>query len=275
MHTRPIPSTGELLPIIGLGTYKGFDTLPGSASYTQLPGVLDALLASGGSVIDSSPMYGHAETAVGRLLAAAQHAATPFLATKVWTPGREAGIAQMQRSMALLGTDRVDLMQVHNLVDCSTHLATLREWKRAGRIRYVGVTHYTASAYAELESVLRTEPMDFVQINYSVADRVAEQRLLPLAMDRGIAVLANLPLGSGGVLRSVRGRSMPTWAATELDCTSWAQLLLKFVIGHPAVTCAIPGTSSAAHMADNALAGNGPLPDAQMRERIANCWGGP
>lgn len=270
MHTRPIPSTGELLPVIGLGTYKGFDTTPGSAKYMQLPGVLDALFAVGGTVIDSSPMYGHAEAAVGSLLGAKTHP-KPFLATKVWTRGRDAGIQQMQQSMALMGTACMDLMQVHNLVDCKVHLATLRDWKAARRIRYLGVTHYTASAYAELEAVLRAEPLDFVQLNYSVADRAAEQRLLPLAADRGIAVLANVPLGSGDLLRSVQGRKLPAWAA-ELGCTSWSQLLLKYVIGHPAVTCAIPGTGSAAHMADNTQAGVGPLPDQAMRERIAACF---
>ena len=270
MNTRPIPSTGEQLPVIGIGTYKGFDTPPGSSKYKQLPGVLDTLFAAGGSVIDSSPMYGQAEAVVGSLLGAKAHP-KPFLATKVWTRGRDAGITQMRRSMELLDTDCVDLMQVHNLVDCKNHLATLRDWKAAGRIRYLGVTHYTASAYADLEAVLRTEPLDFVQINYSVADRAAQERLLPLAMERGIAVLVNLPLGSGGVLRSVQGRKLPAWAA-ELGCASWAQLLLKYVVGHPAVTCAIPGTGNAAHMADNAQAGSGPMPDETMCQRIAACW---
>ena len=270
MNTRPIPSTGEQLPVIGLGTYKGFDATVSSSAYQQLPGVLDALFQAGGSVLDSSPMYGKAEAAVGSLLAAKQHP-KPFLATKVWTRGRTAGVEQMERSMALMGTSCLDLMQVHNLVDCTTHLATLRDWKAAGRIRYIGVTHYTASAYPELEAVLRAEPLDFVQLNYSVADRTAEQRLLPLAAERGVAVLANVPLGSGDILRSVQGRGLPAWAA-ELACTSWVQLLLKFVIGHPAVTCAIPGTGKAAHMADNALAGHGPKPDAAMRQRIAAAW---
>ena len=272
MNTRPIPSTGELLPVIGLGTYKGFDTTVGSSAYRQLPGLLDALFAAGSSVIDSSPMYGKAEAAVGSLLAAKQHP-KPFLATKVWTRGRTAGSQQMERSMTLMGAACMDLMQVHNLVDCATHLATLRDWKAAGRIRYIGVTHYTASAYPELEAVLRAERLDFVQFNYSVADRAAEQRLLPLAAERGVAVLANVPLGSGSLLPAVQGRELPPWAA-ELACTSWAQLLLKFVIGHPAVTCAIPGTGNAAHMADNALAGQGPVPDAAMRERIEAAWTG-
>jgi aryl-alcohol dehydrogenase-like predicted oxidoreductase len=173
--------------------------------------------------------------------------------------------------MELLRTDSVDLMQIHNLLDWKTHLKTLRDWKTAGRVRYIGITHYTASAHAELEAVLRTEPLDFVQLNYSVADHAADERLLPLAAERGVAVLANLPLGSGSVLRSVQGRPLPGWAA-DLDCSSWAQLLLKFVLGHPAVTCAIPGTGKAAHMADNARAGEGLLPDEAQRRRILQCW---
>ena len=269
MHTRPIPATGEPLPVIGCGTYKGFDVAPGSGAYAQLPGVLDALFAARGSVLDSSPMYGRAETTVGELLAQPQRRA--FLATKVWTKGRDAGIAQMQRSMTLMKADRLDLMQIHNLVDWKIHLETLRDWKAVGRIRYLGVTHYTSNAYADLETVLRAEPLDFVQLNYSIADREAEKRLLPLAAERGIAVLANLPLGSGGVLRSVKGLPLPGWAA-GLACTSWSQLFLKFVISHPAVTCAIPGTGQAAHMADNAQAGTGPMPDEAQRRRIAKWW---
>ena len=270
MNTRPIPSSGEALPVIGLGTYVGFDVTPGSSKGAALPGVLDALFDAGGSVIDSSPMYGQAEASVGALLRPEKRPAA-FIATKVWTRGREAGIAQMERSLALLGTQRIDLMQVHNLLDWKVHLPTLRGWKDTGRIRYLGVTHYTSSAYAELEAVLRAEPLDFVQLNYSVADRAAERRLLPLAAERGVAVLANLPLGSGAVLRSVDGRALPALAA-ELACTSWAQLFLKFVIGHPAVTCAIPGTGRAAHMADNAQAGEGAMPDEAMRKRILACW---
>ena len=270
MNTRPIPSSGEALPVIGCGTYVGFDVPSDAAAHPQLPGVLDALFSAGGSVLDSSPMYGRAEASVGELLAR-RHEPRVFVATKVWTRGREAGIAQMQRSMALLGTDRIALMQIHNLVDWKLHLKTLRAWKDAGRIRYLGVTHYTSSAYADLEAVLRDEPLDFVQLNLSVADRAAEQRLLPLAAERGVAVLANLPLGSGAVLRSVRGQPLPGWAA-ELGSTSWAQLLLKYVIGHPAVTCAIPGTGRAAHMADNAQAGCTTLPDETQRARILADW---
>jgi aryl-alcohol dehydrogenase-like predicted oxidoreductase len=272
MHTRPIPSSGEQLPVIGCGTYRGFDVAPGSAAFRQLPGVLDALFAAGGAMIDSSPMYGRAEAATGRVLTDMTARAKAFIATKVWTRGREAGIAQMQESESLLRTDRIDLMQVHNLVDWRKHLATLRSWKEAGRVRYIGITHYTASAFADLEAVMRAEPLDFVQLNYSVADRAAEARLLPLAAERGIAIIVNVPFGSGSLLRSLQSRPLPPWAK-ELACVSWSQLLLKFVIGHPAVTCAIPGTGNPAHMADNAGAGGGPVPDEPARARIVAACG--
>lgn len=259
--TRRIPVTGAALPVIGCGTYVGFDESPGTADYARLPGVLETLFAQGGSVIDSSPMYGRAEQTTGELLKQANSRQRAFVATKVWTSGREAGIRQMEESFRLLGVDRVDLMQVHNLLDWRTHLATLRDWKSSGRISYLGVTHYTASAYPQLESVLRAEKPDFVQLNYAIDEREAAQRLLPLAADLGIAVLVNRPFGGGGLLRRVRDRPLPAWAA-ELGATSWAQLLLKFVLSHPAVTCAIPGTSRPEHMADNLAAGRGPLPDA-------------
>lgn len=269
MTKRPIPSTGELLPVIGCGTYVGFDHPPGSEVYSRLPGVLAALFAAGGSVIDSSPMYGRAETTTGELLAAAGARGRAFIATKVWTRGRAEGVRQMQQSLQALRAGRVDLMQVHNLLDWREHLATLRDWKAAGRVRYVGVTHYTASAYAELEAVLRAESLDFVQLDYAIDDRQAERRLLPLAADRGVAVLVNQPFGGGGLLRELAARPLPPWAA-EIGASSWAQLLLKFVLSHPAVTCAIPGTSRPEHMAANAAAGSGPLParrdwDARLR----------
>ncbi|MDH6594013.1 aryl-alcohol dehydrogenase-like predicted oxidoreductase [Variovorax sp. TBS-050B] len=248
--------------MIGCGTWIGFDRRPGSEEYKRLPGVLDALFAAGGKVIDSSPMYGRSEETTGELLAAARLRERAFLATKVWTTGRQAGIAQMEQSFARLRTDRIDLMQVHNLVDWKTQLATLRAWKKKGRIRYIGITHYTASAYGEVEAVLRAEKqLDFLQINYSLDARDAEHRLLPLAADLGVAVIVNMPFGGGGLLRRLRDRPLPAWAA-EIGCTSWAQVLLKFVLSHPAVTCVIPGTSRAEHMADNAAAGAGPIPDA-------------
>jgi diketogulonate reductase-like aldo/keto reductase len=261
--TRVIPSTGKRLPVIGCGTYVGFDEAPGSADYARLPGVLDTLFAHGGSVVDSSPMYGRAEQTTGELLKQANRRPRAFVATKVWTSGREAGIRQMDESFRLLGVDHIELMQVHNLVDWQTHLATLRDWKAAGRISYVGVTHYTASAYPQLESVLRSAKPDFVQLNYALDDREAAQRLLPLAADLGIAVLVNRPFGGGGLLRRLRDRPLPGWAA-EAGATSWAQLLLKFALSHPAVTCAIPGTSRPEHMADNLAAGRGDAPAASF-----------
>jgi diketogulonate reductase-like aldo/keto reductase len=262
MNTRPIPSTQEALPVVGCGTWIGFDQRPGSDEYKRLPGVLEALFAAGGKVIDSSPMYGRSEETTGELLAASkQRENKAFLATKVWTSGREAGIAQMEQSFARLRTERMDLMQVHNLMDWKTHLATLRGWKEKGRVRYIGITHYTASAYDEVEAVLRAEKLDFLQINYSIDAREAEQRLLPLAAERGVAVIVNMPFGGGGLLRRLRDKPLPAWTA-EIGCTSWAQVLLKFVLSHPAVTCTIPGTSRAEHMADNAAAGAGSFPDA-------------
>ena len=261
MNSRPIPATREALPVIGCGTWIGFDQAPGSPEYARLPGVLAALFEAGGRVIDSSPMYGRSEQNTGDLLTAASTQDRAFLATKVWIQGRQAGIAQMEQSLARLKTKRIDLMQVHNLVDWRTHLPILREWKAKGRIRYIGITHYNASAYDEVEAVLRAERLDFLQINYSLDAREAEQRLLPLAAERGMAVIVNMPFGGGGLLRRLQGKPLPDWAA-EIGCTSWAQLLLKFVLGHPSVTCAIPGTSRPEHMADNARAGTGPLPDA-------------
>jgi diketogulonate reductase-like aldo/keto reductase len=216
-------------------------------------------------------MYGRAEAVLGALLAEAPDPERSFIATKVWTRGRQAGITQMERSFALLKVKRIDVMQVHNLVDWQTHLATLRRWKQDGRIRYFGVTHYTASAYDELEAVMRKETLDFVQLNYSIDDRAAERTLLPLAADRGAAVLANLPFGGGGLLRRLSNRPLPDWAG-EIGCTSWAQILLKFVLAEPAVTCVIPGTGNPTHMADNCQAGTGMLPDAALRKRIIAHW---
>lgn len=266
MLTRPIPASGEMLPVIGLGTWQGFDVAPGSAEYGRLPAVLWALFDAGGSVIDSSPMYGRAEAVAGEMLAASGNRAKAFVATKVWTRGRAEGMRQMNNSLRLLQAGRIDLMQIHNLLDWRTQLATLRDWKAAGRIRYVGITHYSASAYDQLEAVMSAERFDFVQFNYSLNEREAEQRILPLAAERGLAVLINRPFGGGGLMRRLRERPLPPWAA-ELGATSWAQLLLKFVLSQRAVTCAIPGTSRPEHMADNARAGSGPLPDAAFWRR--------
>jgi len=248
-----------MLPVIGCGTWLGFDIGSKPLHMASRGEVLAALFESGGSVIDSSPMYGSAEQVVGDLLEASASRARAFLATKVWTSGQRAGIEQMERSMALLRTRHIDLMQVHNLQDWRTHLATLREWKSQGRISYIGVTHYTESAHAELEQAMRSEALDFVQFNYSIASRGAEQRLLPLAAERAMAVLVNLPFGGGKVLRGLRRRPLPGWAA-ELGCSDWNQVLLKFVLAQPAVTCVIPGTSNPEHMRTNAAAGSGELP---------------
>jgi aryl-alcohol dehydrogenase-like predicted oxidoreductase len=269
MDTRAIPSTGERLPVIGCGTWLGFDVGSRPPEMPQRAQVLSALFESGGSVVDSSPMYGSAEQVVGELIEQAAARQRAFLATKVWTSGQRAGTLQMERSMALLRTTHIDLLQVHNLQDWRTHLPTLRDWKASGRISYIGMTHYTDSAHPELERVMRAETLDFVQFNYSIADRNAERRLLPLAAERGIAVLINLPFGGGKVLTALRQRPLPGWAQ-EIGCASWNQLLLKFVLSQPAVTCVIPGTSSPEHMRDNAAAGIGPLPGTDFwRPRLA------
>lgn len=268
MHQRPIPSSGEALPVVGCGTWQTFHVGTGAAERAPLVQVLQTLFDAGGSVIDSSPMYGPAEGVVGDLLAAMKAREKAFLATKVWTQGQAAGIEQMERSETLLRDRRIDLMQVHNLVDWRTHLATVRRWKEEGRVRYIGVTHYTASAYGDLEAVMRRETLDFVQLNYALDDRQAEHRLLPLAAERGIAVIVNQPFGGGGLLRKLLSRPLPGWAG-EIGCASWAQILLKFALGHPAVTCVIPGTGKPEHMADNVRAGFGIYPDEALRMRMA------
>src|SRR6185295_6082305 len=219
-------------------------------------------------VLDSSPMYGTAELVAGDLAGGAHLTDKLFWSTKVWTSGAAAGVTQMEQSLARLRVKRLDLMQIHNLLDWRTHLKTLREWKTAGRVRYIGVTHYTAGAYDELERVLRAEPLDFVQVNYSIGEREAERRILPLARDRGVAVLVNRPFAEGGLFQRVRGQALPPWAA-DLGAESWAQLFLKWILAHPAVTCVIPGTSRPQHLVDNMKAGVGALPDAAARDRMA------
>ena len=265
---RPIPRTGESLPVIGLGTWQTFDVGKGQSEREPLKAVLRDFVRLQGKVIDSSPMYGNSETVVGDLAAELGVQKQLFLATKVWTSGRDAGIRQMEESFRRLRTQVMDLMQVHNLVDWRTHLDTLKRWKEQGKVRYIGVTHYTASAYDQLAGVLQTEDLDFVQLNYSIAERDAERRLLPLAVDRRIAVLVNRPFAAGGLLSKLNGKPLPPWAH-DIGCASWAQFLLKFVISHPAVTCAIPATSKVQHLTDNMGAGVGTLPDMGMRERMA------
>jgi diketogulonate reductase-like aldo/keto reductase len=266
MRTKPIPVSGEALPVIGLGTYRGFDVSLDQDARSRLAKVLDALFAAGGRLIDSSPMYGRAEQVVGELLAQRKPRSPKFLATKVWTSGREAGIRQIEQSFRLLKTDCIDLMQIHNLVDWKTHLPTLRGMKEAGRIRYIGITHYVSSAYAEIERLLANEPMDFLQINYSLDDRSAAQRILPLAQDKGVAVLCNMPFGGGQLVRRLHSRPLPHWA-DAVEAKSWAQLALRFVLAHPAITCAIPGTGNPVSMIQNAEVPDAPeLTQAQMRE---------
>ncbi|MGH7314410.1 MAG: aldo/keto reductase [Candidatus Rokuibacteriota bacterium] len=264
---RPIPSTGETISAVGLGTWRTFDVGGSATEREPLRDVLRQFVALGGRVVDSSPMYGAAETVVGDLAAALGILDSLFLATKVWTTGRQAGVAGMERSLRRLRVKRLDLLQVHNLVDWRTQLRTLRAWKEAGRIRYLGVTHYVASAYPELERVMRDEPLDFVQLNYSLAEREAERRLLPLARERGIAVLVNRPFAEGALFRRVQGRVLPPWAA-DIDCASWGQFFLKWILAHPAVSCVIPATSKPAHVIDNMRAGAGALPDAATRARM-------
>lgn len=254
--------------MVGLGTWRVFDVGTAPAERAPLKTVLQRFVELGGRVIDSSPMYGTAESVVGDLATELAITDKLFLATKVWTSGREAGGAQIEQSFRRLRTRRLDLLQIHNLLDWKTQLRTLRDFKQTGRIRYLGVTHYTASAYDELERVLRSESVDFVQVNYSVGEREAERRILPLAAERGIAVLVNRPFSEGGLFQRVRGKALPVWAA-EIGCDSWAQLLLKWVLGNPAATCVIPGTGRPEHLVDNMKAGVGALPDAKMRDQIA------
>ena len=270
--TRRIPSSGEAVPIVGLGTWQTFDVGAGASERAPLEDVLKTFVALGGRVIDSSPMYGNSETVVGDIAAKLGVRDKLFIATKVWTRGKEAGVAQMEDSLRKLRTKNVELMQVHNLVDTDAHLATLREWKKARRIRYIGVTHYTASGHEAVARIIATQPLDFIQINYSVGEREAERRLLPLARERGVAVIANRPLAGGDLLRRLAGKPLPAFAS-EIGCESWAQLLLKFVVSHPAITCAIPGTSKVTHLRDNMGAATGPLPDEKQRARIADAVG--
>lgn len=271
MLTRTIPSSGEALPVIGVGTYRGFDVGSRGKEKAALGEVVRNLLSRGGSVLDSSPMYGRADEIAGELIAAQQARDRMFIATKVWTQGRAAGIRQMEQSFKFLRCARLDLMQIHNLVDWRTHLATLRAWKEDGRIRYLGITHYASSAYGDMEQIMRAEALDFVQINYSIEDREAERRLLPLAADRGVAVLVNLPFGQGSLFRTLPRTPVPAWLR-EAGCETWSQVLLKFALSHPAVTCVIPGTGNPAHMLENCNAGLPPMLDEALREKLTKCW---
>lgn len=265
---RAIPATGEKLPVIGLGTWETFDVGAQADDRAPLADVLREFVALGGKVVDSSPMYGRSEEVVGELAGELRVLERLFVATKVWTSGKDAGIAQMRASMKKLRRARIDLMQVHNLVDAATHLETLRAWKSEKLVRYIGVTHYTESAHAAVERVLGSQVIDFVQINYSAGEREAESTVLPLARERGVAVIANRPFGGGMLFQRLRGEPLPAWAS-EIDCDAWSQVLLKFVVSHPAITCAIPATSKVSHLRENMKAGFGRLPDETLRETIA------
>ncbi|MGE5524544.1 MAG: aldo/keto reductase [Rhodospirillaceae bacterium] len=266
---RAIPRTGEMLPAVGLGTWQTFDVGANAPQRTELKEVLRELVTVGGRVVDSSPMYGQSERVVGDLTSELGNRDQLFFATKVWTSGRDAGIRQMEESFRLMRTRVMDLMQIHNLVDHDTHIRTLRDWKAAGRIRYLGITHYHSGAFADLERLVKTKQYDFVQFNFSLDEPEAEARLLPACAASGTAVLVNRPFAQAGLFGRVRGKPLPPWAA-ELQCASWAQFFLKWILGHPAVTCAIPGTRRVAHLRDNLAAGTGPLPDAAMRRRMAD-----
>lgn len=271
---RKIPSTGEEIPVVGLGTWQVFDAGGDAAARAPLRAVLAAFAKAGGKMIDSSPMYGSAESVVGDLVAELGLRDRLFIATKVWARGREDGIRQMETSFRRLKVKQMDLMQIHNLKDAGVHTRTLLEWKAKGRIRYHGITHYTSSAYAEVEKWLKAGKYDFLQINYSLAEREAENRLLPLCREKGIAVIANRPFAGSAMFRRVRAKPLPAWAG-EIGAASWAQYFLKWIVGHPAVSCAIPGTGRPEHIADNVAAGFGTLPGAAMRKRMAEYYDAP
>jgi diketogulonate reductase-like aldo/keto reductase len=267
LRTRRIPGSGEVLPVVGLGTWQAFDVAPGSADYAAAREALRTFAALGGKVVDSSPMYDPAESVLGSLTAELMLREKLFIATKVWTQGRAAGIREMEASFRLLRVERIDLMQVHNLLDTDTHLGTLAAWQREGRVRYLGVTHYHAGAFGAVEAALRKHKPQFVQINYSLAEPEAGERLLDVARGEGVAVIINRPFAGAALFGRVRGKPLPDWAA-ELGCASWAQFFLKWILGHPAVTCAIPGTRDVRHVTDNLGAAAGPLPDAAQRRRM-------
>jgi len=264
---KTIPSSGERLAVIGLGTSRTFDIAPGDAAESPLVEVMRTFFERGGQLIDSSPMYGNAEAVTGVLLNEVSDTRGLFTATKVWTDGKASGIRQMQESMRHFGVERIDLMQIHNLRDWRTHIETLKEWKSVGKIRYIGITTSHGRYHDELELLLDELPLDFVQFSYNIGNRDVEQDLLPLAAERGIATLINRPYQRGSLFRAVRGKPLPDWAR-EIDCLSWGQYFLKFIAAHPAVTCIIPATSKVRHMIDNMGAGFGRLPDEAMRRRM-------
>jgi diketogulonate reductase-like aldo/keto reductase len=263
---KAIPSTGESIPVIGLGTSRTFDAGEQAQQIKLLP-VLEAFFENGGSLVDSSPMYGAAQQAVGRLLHKLDRPEALFSATKVWIEGKQAGIAQMQQAMDLWGIDSFDLMQIHNLKDWQIHLETLKEWKSQGKIRYIGITTSHNRFHEELADILNRESLDFVQFTYNIDNRTSEKSLLPIAFDKGVAVLVNRPFQRGDLFRRIKDKELPAWAA-EIGIKSWGQYFLKFAVSHPAVTCAIPATSKVKHMVDNMQAGYGDLPDLATRQKM-------
>ena len=267
--TRAIPSSGERIPVIGMGTSRTFDVGRNPTSRSQLQEVLQAFFDNGGALIDSSPMYGNAESVVGDLLKNIRNKDKLFAATKVWTYGRQAGIDQMQRSMQRMGVAVMDLMQIHNLRDWKIHLPVVRQWKEEGKIRYIGITTSHGRSHDELEQIMRSETLDFVQLTYNIGNRTVEERLLPLAADRGIATLINRPYQRGALFKKVKGQSLPEWSQ-EFDCRSWGTFFLKYILSHPAVTCVIPATSKVHHMQDNMAGGYGKVPSQKMRRRMLN-----
>ncbi|MEQ8193444.1 MAG: aldo/keto reductase [Rhodospirillales bacterium] len=268
MLTRPIPKTGEALPVIGLGTWLVFDIGSTESEMAPRREVVKLMIDGGGSVIDSSPMYGNAEAVTGEIVQDLGARKKTFLASKVWTSGANSGIRQIEQTFRRMRTDKMDLMQIHNLVDWRTQIKTLRKMKDSGKIRYIGITHYTSSALDDLAAVIKKEPVDFVQMAYSIGVRDAEERLLPTAAEKGVAVLVNRPFEGGDLFGATRGKPLPAWAK-EIDCASWGQFFLKYILAHPAVTCVIPGTGKPAHMRDNLAAGRGRLPDAAQKAKMA------
>ena len=268
MLSRAIPGTTETIPVIGLGTARTFDVPLDETEITTRRSIVDLLIGKGGRLIDTSPMYGNAEAMLGAVLQDSDRRQSSFIATKVWTNGRTAGERQMGRSMELLGTDSIDLMQVHNLRDFDTQFATIRRWQEEGRLRYNGVTTSRQSAFKELAELMRRNRPDFVQLNYSLGEPEAEETLLPLAEELGIAILVNRPFVKGALFRTVRNTPLPGWAA-EFEAQSWGQFFLKFIVSHPAVTCVIPATTKPQHMLDNLGAGFGAMPDRAMRKKMA------
>jgi diketogulonate reductase-like aldo/keto reductase len=264
---RPIPATGELIPILGMGTWLTFDVGDYPELIARRAQVLQAFFEGGGGMIDSSPMYGSSERTIGACLKLLQDHGERFTATKVWTPGRWLGIQQMESSMQLWGLPSFDLMQIHNMLDWKTHLETLKAWKAEGRVRYIGITTSHGRRHQALEQALIQEPFDFVQLTYNLLDREAESRLLPLASERGIGVIVNRPFRRGGLFDALAGKPLPAWAG-EIGCNSWAHFFLKFILSHPAVTCAIPATTRVDHMQENLQAARGEMPDPATRRRM-------